>query len=133
MIDTPIFLYVEDDPFNRDLMGQILCALGYTQVHLFRDSTDFLARLEQLSPQPTHILLDIHVGPHDGFELLNQLRAHETYRHLPVIAVTADADDALERLRQAGFDGCLSKPLSWKQFPQLLHQILQGEPVWNLP
>jgi CheY-like chemotaxis protein len=132
MTDKPIFLYIEDDSPNRDLMQQILNALGFTQVHLFRDSTDFLARIEQLSPQPTHILLDIHVEPHDGFEVLRQLRAHEQYHHLTVIAVTADTGGTVDQLRAAGFDSCLAKPLSWRLFPQFLHQILQGEAVWHV-
>ncbi len=130
MINKPIFLYIEDDQLNRDLMQQILHALGYAQVHILRDSADFLARIEQLSPPPTHILLDIHVEPHNGYEVLRGLRAHDRYHDLTVIAITADADNALEDLRQAGFDGCLAKPLSWIQFPQQLHQILQGESVW---
>lgn len=112
-------------------MQQILNALGFAQVHLFRDTSDFLTRFEQLSPQPTHVLLDIHIQPHDGYEVIHWLRAHETYRSLKIIAVTADIGDALDDLRKAGFDGCLTKPLSWRLFPQLLHRILQGESVWN--
>ncbi|MBI5959643.1 MAG: response regulator, partial [Chloroflexi bacterium] len=117
---------------NRDVMQSMLVTLGYPKVHIFHDSTDFLERMTQLSPSPTVILLDIHLSPHNGFELLTMLRAHEKFCHLPVIAVTASIRDARERLSAAGFDGCISKPISWRQFPQMIQQILNGEAVWDV-
>ena len=36
-------------------------------------------------------------------------------------------------LQQAGFDGLIGKPLVHKIFPELLHKILAGGPIWYIP
>jgi CheY-like chemotaxis protein len=127
-----VFLYVEDDPLNSDVMRSMLNTLGYATVHVFHDSANFLDRLNRLSPKPTVVLLDIHLQPHDGFQMLAMLRAHDTYHDLPVIAVTASMTDAHHRLTEAGFDGCLTKPISWRQFPLMIQKIVNGEAVWDI-
>ena len=74
-MDKPVFLYVEDDAFSREIMALILGdMLGYTSVTVFEDSADFLPRVEKLAAKPDVIFLDIHVRPHNGFEMLTMIR-----------------------------------------------------------
>jgi CheY-like chemotaxis protein len=133
-MDKPVFLYVEDDAFSREIMALILGdMLGYTSVTVFEDSADFLPRVEKLAAKPDVIFLDIHVRPHNGFEMLTMIRQRADYAQTKVVALTASVmNEEVHRLREAGFDGCLAKPLDQRTFPDLLGRILLGERIWRI-
>jgi two-component system sensor histidine kinase BarA len=128
------YLYVEDDALSREVMETLLVqVVGVKSLALFEDSTDFMARLQTLDPQPDLILLDIFVGPHDGHEMLAMLRNDPHYQDIRVIAVTASVmSDEVRRLRSAGFDGALAKPLDMVTFPDLIQRLEAGEAVWQI-
>lgn len=127
-----VFLYVEDDSLSREIMQIMMESLGHCLV-TFEDSTDFLTRLKMLTPQPQIILLDIHIPPHDGFELLEMMRNHPMYKTTTIIAVTASVmNEEIERLRTSGFDGAIGKPLDFDEFPMLLTRLLRGDEVWHI-
>jgi len=128
------YLYVDDDPVNRDVMETLLVEMiGVGSLVMFADSNAFIHRLKALDPAPDFILLDIHVEPHDGFEMLAMLRSEKEFDHVKVVAVTAGmlAHES-ENLQQAGFDGALSKPLDVALFPDLIGRLEMGEEVWQL-
>ena len=128
------YLYVEDDPMSRDVMALIMeTMLGVEMLTIFADSTDFLPRLFALVPAPDIILLDIRVEPHNGFTLLDMIRSQPQFRGRTVVAVTASVmNEQVSRLHDAGFDGAIGKPLTASTFPELLHRIASGEPVWHI-
>ncbi len=133
MIQQPRFLYIEDDPLSREVMAMLLQSLGYTQLTMFEDSVDFLARIEALPVLPDAFFLDIHMKPHDGFEMLEALRQHPTLAHRTVIAVTASVmNEEVDRLRSAGFNGAIGKPLDFENFAELIGRVLMGEKVWHI-
>ncbi len=134
MLDKTAFLYVEDDPLSRDVMEMLMeYVVGTKNLVMFEDSTDFMARLKQLTPRPDVILLDIYVQPEDGFAMLEALRRDPDFRHIKVIALTASVmEDEIERLRRHGFDGVIGKPLDSTTFPDLLERIIKGEAVWRV-
>src|SRR5215216_4781826 len=89
-MDEPVFLYVEDDATSREVMEMLLVySLGYSRYTILPDSTGFMSKLQALDKKPDVIFLDIHMQPHDGFELLNMLRGHHEYETTKVIALTA--------------------------------------------
>ena len=135
MVDVEtVILYVDDDLFSRQVMEMLLVrGLQFRHVTLFETSAEFMCRLEALPHKPHLIFLDIHMQPHDGFALLDMLRAHEGYRETRIVAVTASVmNEEVEQLRRAGFDGVLAKPIDQKTFPDSLGRILKGERVWNM-
>lgn len=71
------------------------------------------------------ILMDIQMPVLNGMEALQAIRSKEPAgQHTPIIALTADAlKGTEERLRQAGFDGYLSKPVLIEQLQDLLRQV----------
>ena len=131
----PLILFVDDDAPSREVMKVILNrVMGYNRVELFEDSQNFMERLHALPGAPDVIFLDIQVPPIDGYEMLKLIRSDLAYQKARIIAVTASimpSDVAL--LQQAGFDGLIGKPLVHKIFPELLHKILAGEPIWYIP
>ena len=97
------FLYVEDDPFSREVLRMILTIIaGIPESHvtIFEDSVHFMDRLKALPVRPDVILLDIHMQPDDGFSLLKLLRAEENYRSARVVALTASVMN--EEIRNSG-------------------------------
>src|SRR5690242_18611213 len=127
-------LYVEDDAGSRKVMQYLVRGvLQNCQLTMFEDSHDFMPRVQMLEQQPTVIMLDIHVEPISGFEMLQQLREHDYYKDLPILALTASVmNEEVAKLRRAGFSGVLAKPLDPDQFPNLFQRILGGEQVWNI-
>lgn len=130
----PVILYFEDDILSREVMRACLTrGMGYKNVWIFEDSTDFENRLNGVGAKPDIIFLDIHIEPIDGFAMLKQLRQSETYRSTKVIALTASVmNEEVKLLKDAGFDGVIAKPLDYDTFPNVLHRILKGEQVWHI-
>jgi CheY-like chemotaxis protein len=100
---------------------------------IFEDSTDFLERLQTIQPPPDVILLDIHVKPYTGFEMLNMVRQLPAFQETPVIALTASVmNEEIQHLRDSGFQGVIAKPVDIDTFPQLLNRVLSGEIIWRI-
>lgn len=127
-------LYLEDDLASRKVMSIILeRAVGVKIFVVFENSADFMARLKNLTFKPSIFLIDIHVPPYDGFEVLRMLREDPDHRSATVIALTASVMiEEVRQLRAAGFDGAISKPIDHRKFPGLLNRIAEGEAVWNI-
>ncbi|GAB4544338.1 MAG: response regulator [Anaerolineae bacterium] len=127
-------LYVEDDAHSRDILATLLSdVMSVPHVTLFADSSNFTARLEAIQPPPDLILLDIHVKPHNGFEMLNAIRAVPHLATIPVIALTASVmSEEVKRLKLAGFNGVIPKPVDIDSFQQVVERVLHGEQVWHI-
>jgi two-component system cell cycle response regulator DivK len=116
-------LVVEDNPTNMKLAITLLEAAG----HSVLTATDAeagltIARVEQ----PNLILMDIQLPGIDGLEATVQLKRDEATRGIPVIALTALAmkgDE--ERIRAAGCDGYIAKPMRYKEFQATIAAQLQ--------
>ena len=107
-------LVVEDNPANMTLATFLLESVGH-QVLKATDAETGLALAG--SEQPDLILMDIQLPGMDGLRATGLLKADPKTSHIPVIALTALAmkgDE--ERIRAAGCDGYIAKPLSYKDF-----------------
>lgn len=129
----PFFLYIENDELSREVMKTLLTrGLGYHHVAMFETSAHFEQHLRGLKHKPDVIFLDIHMEPIDGFEMLKVIRQNKEYHGTPVIALTASVmSEEVRRLREAGFDGVIAKPIDYDTFPRALNRILKGEQIWN--
>jgi len=127
-------LYVEDDIGSRKVMQGLVERLPMpVMLTTFENSDDFLQRISHVEPEPDLFLIDIHVKPLNGFEMLSLLRLHERYQHKMIVALTASVmNEEITRLKEAGFDGMLAKPLKFHEFPSLIERILNGEHLWTL-
>lgn len=130
----PKIFYVEDDEMSRMVIEILLKdALGLTDVIIFHDSHDFSNRIDEFPFMPDIIFLDIHVKPHDGFEMLDMLRQHPVFSDKPIVALTASVmNEEVDLLKSRGFDGVLAKPINEETFPDQLNRILQGEKIWSV-
>jgi CheY-like chemotaxis protein len=128
------YLYVEDDPLSREIMRTALeMMMGVQTLTIFEDSADFMRRLNALPYKPDFILLDIHLEPCSGIELLRLIHASNQYKGSKIIALTASVmNEEMQRLKAAGFDGAIAKPMDVEVFPHVLRRIIAGEEVWHI-
>ena len=102
-------LVIDDEPVNVALLEGILADSGYTRVQSITDSR--LAFETRKTFQPDLILLDLMMPHLDGFAVLETLRADESEILLPVIVLTADANEETKlRSLRAGATDFLLKP-----------------------
>ena len=127
-------LYVEDDPGSQKVMQGLVESLSFPiNLTVFEDSRNFISRVEAIYPVPDVFLLDIHITPLNGFEMLNSLRSHKAFTNKMIVAVTASVmNEEVKQLKQAGFDGILAKPLKFHDFPHLIQRIFDGEHLWTV-
>jgi two-component system cell cycle response regulator DivK len=119
-------LIVEDNPANLTLAIFLLESSG----HVVIAATDAEAGLTLArQEQPDLILMDIQLPGMDGLEATTLLKRDDATRAIPVIALTALAmkgDE--ERIRAAGCDGYVAKPLAYKDFLAVISAHLVTTP-----
>ncbi|HEX9606916.1 MAG TPA: response regulator [Gemmatimonadaceae bacterium] len=107
-------LVVEDNAANMKLAKFLLESAGHTVV----SATDAESGLTLARDrQPNLILMDIQLPRMDGLEATALLKRDDSTCAIPVIALTALAmkgDE--ERIRAAGCDGYIAKPLAYREF-----------------
>jgi two-component system cell cycle response regulator DivK len=105
-------LIIEDNPTNLKLATFLLQSVGHTVL----SATDAEAGLTAArAEQPDLILMDVQLPGMNGLEATIQLKADPATRAIPVVALTALAmkgDE--ERIRAAGCDGYIAKPMRYQ-------------------
>ncbi len=103
-------LYVEDDEVNTLLMEQIFATQPSWSLSTVATGTEALQSAAREGPRL--ILLDLNLPDMTGFEVFRRLQADPRTKHIPCIAVSADAMPAQVRKTLAeGFDDHWAKPL----------------------
>ncbi|MDO9314319.1 MAG: response regulator [Burkholderiaceae bacterium] len=113
-MSAPRVLVVDDNLMNIELVKFVLGEDGFL-VDTALDASEALVRIASF--QPELILMDIQLPGMDGLELTRMLKADPALKHIVVLAFTAYAmrgDEA--RMRAAGCDGYLSKPIDVSTF-----------------
>lgn len=115
-------LVVDDHPLNIELARFVLEADGF----VVESAADALEALERIAAfAPDLILMDVQLPGMDGLELTRRLKADPATRAIVIVAFTAYAmkGDA-ERMRAAGCDGYVSKPIDVTRFAPQLRETL---------
>ena len=117
-------LVVEDNALNIKLFCDLLMAHGH-ETEPVTDSREALDTARAFKPDL--VITDIQLPFVTGIELMEMLRADEELKDVPIMAVTAYAaagDD--ERIRAAGAQAYVSKPISVVRFAETVDQLLEG-------
>ena len=113
-----VVLVVDDNEDNLRVTEEILKTHGFT-VHTAHDGAGALRSIEQ--SHPSVVLLDVMLPDMDGMEVLDRLRSNSAHAQLPVILVTAKAqDEDVIAGYKIGADYYITKPFTARQ---LLHGI----------
>jgi two-component system cell cycle response regulator DivK len=117
-------LVVEDNELNLKLFCDLLRAHSYAAEPV-RDGREAVARAREF--QPDLIVMDIQMPHISGLELIEQLKADAELKRVPIMAVTAYAAKGdEERIRDAGAEGYVSKPISLMKFIGSVQALLQA-------
>lgn len=135
-------LIVDDEPANTILLQRILAKQGYANLLALTDPRQVLPEVRATEPGP--ILLDLHMPYLEGDEVLVQLRAEfspdvflpvgelrndPTLRQVPLVMVSGDAmPEKVERLREEGAQGYITKPFNVNEVLRLLDETLDAGP-----
>lgn len=120
-------LVIEDNNFNRRLLGDLLATWGQ-QVVLAENGWQGLQLLEQ---RPFDlVLLDIRMPDMNGMEVARRIRRREQEGRrtpVPIIAITADVEAAtFEACLEVGINAVLPKPVIPEQLAKAIHEQCGG-------
>ena len=118
-------LLIEDNPLNMKLAADLLEAEGY-EVIKAEDGEKALSII--VNDIPHLILLDLQLPGIDGYEVLKKMRKNTNLADVKIIAVTASVMQSdQEKIRSAGFDEYISKPIDIDNFTQTIEALLGKE------
>jgi DNA-binding response OmpR family regulator len=113
ILRTAKILVVDDDEVTVQLYMTMLRRAGYQHVWNTRNPSE--ARRLFLEIRPDLVLLDMHMAPMDGLEVMRELQGEiPEGEYLPLVIVTADASKEvrLNALKQGAKD-FMTKPIEW--------------------
>lgn len=118
-------LLVEDNEMNRDMLARRLTRRGYEVVVAVDGQAGLdMARAEK----PDLILMDLSLPVMDGWTATTHLKADESTKHIPVIALTAHAMTGdREKAIEAGCDEFDTKPVELKRLLGKIDTLLGVE------
>jgi two-component system, cell cycle response regulator DivK len=118
---TKRVLVVEDNELNLKLFCDLLRAHGYEALGI-KDAREAIDRATLFAPDI--IIMDIQMPHISGLELIEAMRRDMILRRIPIMAVTAYAGKGdEERIREAGADAYVSKPISLMRFVEVVRQL----------
>ena len=118
-----LILIVEDNDKNRKLVRDVLTFKGYGVIETETGEEGVQLTRER---SPRLVLMDIRLPGIDGVEALRRLRAEETTRGIPVMAMTASVmSEDRQKIMAAGFDAYQSKPINVTDFVAAVAQLLE--------
>lgn len=119
-------LIVDDSPTIRRMVRASLARLGEVE---FVEAASGLEAIERLAlGRIALIVLDLNMPDMHGLEVLGFVRAHEKYRHLPIVVLTTRADEASRTAAlQAGATAYLTKPFGPEKLAAQVRLLLDTD------
>jgi CheY-like chemotaxis protein len=106
--NAPLILVVDDYQDAREMYAEYLQFSGF-RVAEAKNGNEAVEQAFALKPDL--ILMDLSLPGMDGWEATRRLKADETTRHIPIVALTGHAlAGASEGARKAGCDSFVTKP-----------------------
>lgn len=102
-------LIVEDNNLNMMLLRDILTLHACEIIEAVNGAEAIGLVAEE---RPDIVLMDLHLPGMDGITATRILKAEESFRDIPVLAITAAASGTdFDEIISMGFDGCVTKPI----------------------
>lgn len=103
-----IILIIEDEPDISKTLKVFLESEGF-DVSIASDGIEGLNKVK--AERPNLIVLDIMLPKLDGFQICRMLKFDDKYKKIPIIMLTARAQESDRRLgKEVGADAYLAKP-----------------------
>jgi two-component system chemotaxis response regulator CheY len=120
-------LIVDDSPTIRRMVKASLAAHGGATVE-FVEAGSGLEAIERLALSRVDlVVLDLNMPDMHGLEVLGFVRAHQKYRHMPIIVLTTRGDEASRTAAfEAGATAYMTKPFAPQALAEQARQLLEG-------
>ena len=120
-------LIADDDAIFRQVLAKFLTEHGFT-VTIASDGMQ--ASMMAIRNSPDAVILDIRMPAGSGLEVLKRLRGSLKSSHIPVLAVSADANGNLPlEAKQLGASEFMLKPINLEDLHKKLCTLLHISPV----
>jgi two-component system, OmpR family, response regulator len=120
-------LYIDDDRINTLLFVETCRLAGGVDVESAASGTEALELAKRFRPQL--LVVDLHLPDTTGYDLLPALRRALGEPALPAFLCTAEEALLVEQpAREAGFDGCWTKPVELQKVLDELRRRSAGRP-----
>ena len=116
-------LIIDDDHKNIFALSAVLKAKKYKCISAMsaEEGLKIMAETNDIGI----VLMDMMMPEMDGYEAIGKMKSSEKIKHLPVIAITAQAMTGdREKCLQAGANGYISKPVNVDELVKLLDQLM---------
>jgi CheY-like chemotaxis protein len=116
-------LYIEDNAANLRLVERVF--ERRPDISMITATRGLIGIEIARAQQPVAVLLDLHLPDIDGDEVLRRLRADPLTQSIPVVILSADANDRqIQRLLEAGAAAYLTKPLDIQRLVETVDQVM---------
>jgi len=122
-------LLVEDDPGDVLMTREAFEEYLHNRLDVVSDGSEAISYLRREgeyadAPRPDLILLDLNLPRRDGREVLAEIKADDSLRHIPVIVLTTSrADEDVLRSYQLHANAYVTKPVDFDGFIEAIRQI----------
>lgn len=124
-------IIVEDDINSYQATLDLLQMAGAQSVHVCTSGDSTIATATSL-PKVDLFLVDIYMPQETGFDVIKRIRNHPKLADSKVVALTASVMyEDIRRVKSAGFDSFIGKPVRPTRFAGQVRQILAGEALWE--
>ena len=130
-LEDVVIVIVEDDVNSYMASLDLLKMEGCKSVHACTSGENTLELIEKL-PRIDLFLVDLYMPGETGYDLAAKIRAHPKVKDSKIVALTASVMyDDIRRVKRAGFDSFIGKPVRPKRFGDQVRQVLAGEVLWE--
>ena len=119
---VPLLLFAEDDDEDWMLIEDTFAEChSPNRLERVKDGVELLERLRDTSKeQPSLVLLDLKMPLKNGHEALEEIRADEALRHIPVVIMTSSRSEAdIYRSYYSGANSYIAKPVQEKHLKSM--------------
>lgn len=122
--DTLSIMIVDDSLSVRRVVSKLILHAGWQPVEA-KDGIEALEMLQQTSPIPNLILVDIEMPRMDGFELMSTLKAHESFKNIPLVVLTSRAGGKhRSKALEIGAAAYVVKPYQDEELLQIIRDLV---------
>jgi response regulator RpfG family c-di-GMP phosphodiesterase len=112
-----VIFYTDDDRDDldtfKDAVSEIDCS---TELHTMDGGDKLLHALENPPPKPHMVFLDLNMPGKNGFEVIQELRLSNNFRHLPIVVLsTATDEESINQSLSLGANLYITKPSDYAQ------------------
>jgi two-component system response regulator len=123
-------LLVEDDPADVELTREALAdSKLMTNMNVTRDGEEAMSYLRKEGPYqdaktPDLILLDLNMPKKDGREVLNEIKADDSLKTIPIVVLTtSESEEDILRSYNLGANCYVTKPVGLAEFMKVVDSI----------